>query len=256
MTNKKIDNKIAIGILIIVVIVVGGLIWVMQVDDTIKQNNISNQQLEALQGKYQKVKINNSQLKFSFEIPNDWIIERRNSGEKEMTRDEKVDFLADVYRGDDKYADITREEFNNMNEERIQRFNPPIVSVKSSGVIHYVDTNWGQIDFKIIDKNDFDEYMDRWANREQTGSGYPPRAIGKIEVQDIVIDGLETTVLLVPTDIDEKGNEDITKSGTGGRYIFISLNNGKYLYINKQAKGDDEYEKDFEHLIQTLKIEK
>ncbi len=58
-----------------------------------------------------------------------------------------------------------------------------------------------------------------------------------------------------PTDKDEKGNELISKLGTGGKNFYIDIPNlHKTLIISKQTKGDIQFEKDFEYLLQTLSL--
>ncbi|MFC1608855.1 hypothetical protein ACFL2R_00630 [Patescibacteria group bacterium] len=255
MINKRINSEVAIGIIVIIVIIIGGLFWCMQKSQV---DNVIEQQHTSLQRKtvYQKIEINNPQLKFSFEIPDYWTVEKRNSGEKQMTLDEKRDFLADVFRGDSEYADITREEFNKMSKEEIEIFfgGAPIISIKSSGEIYYTDTSWGQIDLRIISKKEVDKYVNRLANTEQTGLF---GKIGKIKMEKTVIEDLEAIILTFPADIDEDGNESISKGGTGGRYIFIKINDtGEYLFMRKQSKDTNREEKEFEHLMETLRIEK
>lgn len=278
MINKKIASEVAIGIIVLIALVLGGIFYLQnkkiveqvtilpvskqnKTTENIQQNtqekNVTKENQSSLTT-YQKVEINNPQLKFSFEIPDFWTAEKRISGEKEMTLDEKKDFLADVLNGDSQYADYTRADFSKMTAKEIRGFfgNFPVVSVKNGDVISYSDTSWEQIDFKIIGKKELDDYMSGLTNSEQISANGSDKKIGKIKVEKITIDGLVATMATFPTDIDENGKEEITKSGSGGKYIFIRIGNTeKYLFIFKQSKGEEQYEKDFQHLIQTLKIE-
>ena len=61
--------------------------------------------VENLEGEYKKVTINNGEITFSFEVPDTWLVETRNSGEVEMNEEELREFLATrcIYNSETRY---------------------------------------------------------------------------------------------------------------------------------------------------------
>lgn len=286
MTNKKIASEIAIGIILLIAIVIGGIFWVQS-----KESIISDQPLivenqkpveekgaictqdaklcddgsyvsrtgpkcefapcpssQSVKDGYKLIEIKNPSVQFSFNVPEKWLTETRRSGEKQLTSSEMRDFLT-------KYIDMPSSEINKLNDREIgdlyiKTDNKVVVSVSNGSYISYTDTSWQQIDFYVLkDFNGLKTYFNDVKNSRDS-----------VAVKENVwsaekVDDFEAEVVTFPTDIDENGNEAITKGGTGGKIYFIKFNNGKDMFIvNKQSKGDEQFEKDFEYLIQTLKI--
>jgi hypothetical protein len=235
------------------------------------------QPIENIKAGYKKVTVSDGAVSFSFAVPEKWLTETRHSGEKQLSIEEMRDFLATSYDGNIKtnnkltssYADFPWDMLKKMSSEEIKRYYfrtdsdmPfPNASVSAGEYIQYTDTSWQQIDFYLKSesasseiakiKQRQNEYCKEYGN-DIAGCGNDAPKLSKT-----VVDGKDVTVLTYSTDKDEKGNELISKGGTGGKNLYIDLpNSNKTLAISKQAKGDAQFEKDFEYLIQTLKFVK
>ncbi|MCA9365131.1 MAG: hypothetical protein KC736_04520 [Candidatus Moranbacteria bacterium] len=124
--------------------------------------------VEDLEGPYKKVAVNNGEIMFSFEVPDNWLTETRNSGEVEMNEEELREFMATNYNLEDDvlqkdsdrsmYANITMRELGKMSlkqlrilyAERLKSLGVsyPFLSLSSDGKnILYVAGNVYQIDF-------------------------------------------------------------------------------------------------------------
>ena len=227
---------------------------------------------------YKIVRVSDGKTAFSFEVPEKWLVETRHSGEKQLSVDEMREFLATNYDGDIKsdpeltsdYSDYDWNSLKSLSENKIKdeffRKDPksgylifPNASVSASAQIWYTDTSWEQVDFfvrngaigNIVAKKKKSLVCTKediaLGNVYLCGSDAPQW--GKVLVGGITVD-----VLTYKTDTDEQGKESITKGGTGGKEYYIPLSSEKTLVISKQAKGDAQYEKDFDHLIATLRF--
>jgi hypothetical protein len=268
--NKKIKTEIALGIITLLAFVIGGIFWlssvnVSKIPEDIAKNTLvqpNDSQITEPAVVYKLIDIKNPRIKFSFEVPNDWNVENRNSGEKQMTLDEKRDFLADVLNGDSEYADYTRADFNKMSAKEIEKFFgwEPVASVTElDSNISYSD--WShQIDFYILSDTEANRVVKEAQNSEDYEGIYynksgKPNKLGKPVVKKLKINNYDAISVMYPIDIDENGKELSSKAGTGGQDIYIYIEKvGKVLNIYKQTKGNDQFEGAFEHLLQTFKI--
>ena len=243
-----------------------------------ENKDVEKSQLVPTAG-YKIVRVSDGKTAFSFEVPEKWLVETRHDGEKQLSIDEMREFLATNYDGDIKndpdftsdYSDYDWNSLKSLSENKIRdqffRKDPksgymifPNASVSASAQIWYTDTSWEQVDFFIRNsavgsavaekKNSLVCTKEDIAigNVYLCGSDAPQW--GKASVGEKTAD-----VLTYKTDTDERGKEAITKGGTGGKEYYIPLSSEKTLVISKQAKGDAQYEKDFDHLVATLKFE-
>ena len=288
--NKKIASEIAIGIILLVAIIVGGIFyWQSEKVQTVapavsnQQSAVSDQQARPVENQktqipkagYKILKISDGTTAFSFEIPEKWLTETRHSGEKQLTAEEMRDFLATNFDGDIKtnpkltsdYADLPWTEIKKMSDNKIKElYNRndkgvslyPNASVGAGDHILYTDTSWQQIDFYIKNepvenviakvKKEHYDYCKEYGN-DIVGCGDDAPMW-----EQTVVGEKNTEVEIFMTEKDEKGNEIISKGGTGGKTYFVKISNGITLVISKQAKGDTKFETDFNNLIQTFKF--
>ncbi|HBI34229.1 MAG TPA: hypothetical protein DEA43_04800 [Candidatus Moranbacteria bacterium] len=221
----------------------------------ILQNKTATEQIKStVKAGYKVIDVKNPAISFSFEVPEKWLTETRNSGEKELSIEEKKDFLADVLNGDSKYADYTREDFNKMSAKEIEKMFKgsdwlpfPIASIVSTNIaITYSDSN-NQIDFYFL--SNFDDkktYFNEVVKGVNTDGVKYEGAWTKGKIGNNTVDIFSTP----------DGKKEISSGNSSGAKIYyIKLNNGKdMLTINKQVKGDNQFESGFENLIQTLQI--
>lgn len=237
-----------------------------------------DQSVASIKSGYKNLNVSDGTTSFSFAVPEKWLTETRHSGEKQLVTGEMRNFLATNFEGDIKansklysdYYDISWSEFKKMSEAEVKKAyfrsddlsNPfPNASVAAGDHIWYTDTSWQQVDFYLKNetainviakiKQEQNSYCNKYGN-DIVGCGNDAPKWSKI-----TIDNKNVDILTYSTDKDEKGNELISKGGTGGKNFYVELPNlNKTLVISKQAKGDVQFEKDFEYLIQTLKFTK
>lgn len=318
MFNKKIASEIAVGIILLLALVIGGIFWLQgkqavsvvenaqpvvekpKAQEPIKEELVfctqeakqcadgsyvgrkgPNCEFEACPESrtaktgYKIVEVKNPDMHFSFEVPEKWLTETRHSGEKQLSTEEMRDFLATNYDGDIKkdskltsdYADFPWSMLKVMGSEEIEKYyfrdyseTPyPDASVAAGNHIWYTDTSWQQIDFSVEDSS-INSVVDR-VKKEQLDfcNKYSEDIVGcgtdGPTWTKLVINGMNVEIATYSTDVDENGNEAITKGGSGGKIYYVEVAElGKTLKIFKQAKGGRQYENDFENLIQTLQI--
>ena len=209
---------------------------------------------------YKIVKVNNPAVPFSFEVPEKWLTETRNSGEKQLSVEEMRAFLGTTYfdaetkKSYDAYYKGGDGDAKTMNAEKVRKVFAegglgaggegfPTASVSSSDYIWYPDMNGYQVDFYI--KNGSASDVVAKVKRNQGANA---------KWQHMSIDGKETEVAIY----EPIGSEN---SVVNPKDYYINIPNaGKTLVISKQAYGgggqaQTQREKDFDDLIQTLKIE-
>lgn len=227
---------------------------------------------------YKFVRVSDGMSAFSFEVPEKWLVETRHSGEKQLSVDEMREFLATNYDGDIKsdpeltsdYSDYDWNSLKSLSENKIKdeffRKDPksgylifPNASVSASAQIWYTDTSWEQVDFFVRNGAIGNIVAEKKKSLVCTKEDI---ALGNVYLcgsdapqwGKVLVGGITVDVLTYKTDTDEQGKESITKGGTGGKEYYIPLSSEKTLVISKQAKGDAQYEKDFDHLIATLRF--
>lgn len=298
MKNQKVSTLLGTIVLVIFSITAGVLVWqviknreiakqppqeiadikkpvVTQVPEVIQQNqeeiktecnSIANQKntekITAIY-KYKKIKVSDSYMKFSFQVPETWLSETRHSGDRNLSVDEMRDFLATNYDGSIKtnpkltsdYADLPWSLLKDMpNEEVVKNYAKngnsfPNASVSAGKQIWYTDSNGKQIDFYIL--HDFDRLYTQWNETYKLSNDSVDYKRSTESVNGIVAE-----VITFAMDKDDCGNEIATKGGSGGKIYFIRFNDKKdMLIIRKQFKGDSQFEDNFTKLLKTLKIE-
>lgn len=270
--NKKVNTAVAIMVIIIIASTLGTLIWLS--NDS--ENKVSAQpqiNTENVKVEYKNLRVNDGTITFVFEVPIKWLTETRHSGEKQLSVEEMRDFLATNFDGDIKtnpdlysdYYEISWSELKKMSVEEIKRtyFSDffPNASVAAGDHIWYSDTSWKQIDFRLQNKDASDIVAEVKQEHNDYCKKYGYGIIGcgndAPKWSKAIIDGKNVDIITYSMDKDEKGNEIISKGGTGGKVFFVEIPNlKKTLVISKQAKGDNQFENDFEYLIQTFKFEK
>lgn len=191
--------------------------------------------VQDLEGPYKKVSVSDGDITFSFEVPDEWLTETRNSGEVEMNEEELREYLATNYDGDIKkdpslsgdYWDFTWEMLKDMSygdmkeyyEQKRDTFSPgfPNASVSASDNIWYTDLNGKQIDFYIISDEISKKYY------EFLGKNYAPRP--ESTEKQISISGYHGMI------IEDNNTEG---KGAGGSFAYIYAPEfKKYVIIRK-----------------------
>ena len=218
---------------------------------------------------YKIVKVNNPAVSFSFEVPEKWLTETRNSREKQLSVEEMRAFLGTQYTYTDPDSGksgtantyyngnggINSDDVTNLSEkEIIKAFNAgglngdgfPSASVSSSDYIWYSDWNGSQIDFRI-ENGSVANFIAKLKQKKQGDLSY--RSIERWDQAFVAGKKVDVAVF-------SPFHEDLE---IPPREYYIDVpNTGKTLVISKQARVgeiDDQFEKDFSNLIQTLKIE-
>lgn len=237
--------------------------------------------------KYKTVRVSDGTSAFTFEVPKKWLVETRHSGEKKLSTEEMREFLATNYDGDIKAdpnkfsgysAGYSWESIKEMTDQQISdEFARnrddgfpayPNASVSGNAQIWYTDTNWQQADFYIVNKSAQEMVLaeknmhenfakENCANKSSSEKehtfGCRDEDLGIWSTEKV--GGRDATMVAYPTDQDEKGNEYISKGGPGNKNFYVPIDDRRSLVIQKQARGDESYEKGFSHMIETLKFE-
>jgi len=131
---------------------------------TLSRNKITG--VKDLEGPYKKVTVSNNEITFSFEVPDNWLTETRNSGEVEMNEEELREFLGTKWErniktpvhvdaivhslGETDYVSVSV----GKNLENILKSGDtaifPVASVSYSNSISYVEQNIYQVDFVVL----------------------------------------------------------------------------------------------------------
>lgn len=226
-----------------------------------KYTEVTDEPVKVDPSKYKSIRASDGKTTFTFSVPKGWLTETRHSGERRLTLAEMKAFLATNYDGDIRtnpkltsdYADLPWEYLEKMTAKEIENayfevgdlWTPfPNATVSASDRIWYTDTSWKQIDFHILrDFSTLETHMN--ATYDSTDIPVWGRQM---------ISGFKAEVVTFATEHDENGKEVISKGGTGGKMYFIPINETDKLVIVKQVKGDENFERDFRYLIQTLKV--
>ncbi len=198
-----------------------------------------------IQGPYKRVVVDNNALHFSFEVPDEWLVELRNSGELPMNEEEMRSFFGD-------YWDFTEEQLLGENIEdlrvlkdnRADEYSPgfPQVSiaadVSSRKNIWYSDVNVSQIDFFVFS----DEQLDRYLRKGKYFLNF-----GTISSD---ADYKNENINYRRMDFEYSALEKIS----GGTIINV-LNNSKNKNLIILKQGIITQETEFGHLVDTLIVE-
>ena len=287
--NKKIASEIAIGIILLLAIIIGGIFYwqskkvpVQQtaipavqkpVTQPVAQPVINEQQTQTPQVGYKILRVSDGTTAFSFEIPEKWLTETRHSGEKRLTVEEMRDFLATSFDGDIKtnpklysaYSDMPWSALKTMKQDEIEKYyyrydDPtfpfPNASVSSGKYIWYSDSNAFQVDFYIKSGNAEDIIakikQDQNSYCKKEGNDMVGCGDDLAKWSKTIIDGKNVDFSTDPTN-----GEEISKGNTGGKNYYIQIPGmNKTLVIQKQMEGDAKFEADFNNLIQTFKFTK
>lgn len=289
MLNKKIASEVAVGIVLLIAIVIGGIFWLQskkiskQINQVPVQTSSKQTDQEGLsQTRYKIINIENSKVKLSFEIPRNWGLETRNS--MQMTDVQMRNFLMSGSKDSDSQSfglytlDYNRGEIEKLNHNQLVNYfnkrNFPLASVSSTQVA-YIENNAYQIDFNIgnfdianaVDKVDCSGKcvtQKTVAIKADKGDATSIENVDKRDAkcsnENMVVSGLNATVFTYDHDIlDDKPYSSVASENgcSGGREYYISLDpkNKLVLTILQPFNAPDaQFEKDFQHLMDTLQI--
>lgn len=235
--------------------------------------------VQDLNGPYKKVTVSDGEVTFFFEVPDEWLIETRNSGEVPMTEAEMREFFKTKYEDgqqwgsywdftDEQVDEMSYEKLKNLFEEKKSEYSPgyPNASVsagKPTKAIWYTDWNAHQIDFYIISTIDAEKNIEKLKQRDADDFKYYSQHSRKtaemlqIKWEEKKIDGMSSQIAHYPLEILQNGERvtEAIKGRPGGKSYFINIGE-KTLLVHKQAYAGGEFEKEFENLISTFQLEK
>ncbi len=196
--------------------------------------------VQSIDATYKKVTISDGQVVFSFDVPNGWLVETRNSGEVQMNESELRDFFATKYDGDIKtnsalsgdYWDFTWDMLKDMPYDKMSSYlvkarnevTPgfPNASVSASGHIVYYDVNT-QTDFYLLSEATDKQYYD-----------------GK------------------PLGIENAKWSDVKNDYPNGSFksVYIPIRNSqKMLFIRVRIETSESLKQEIDRMLNTLKFE-
>jgi hypothetical protein len=238
--------------------------------DSAKNNKVLDRAqvtgVQDIEGPYKKVIVSDGETTFSFECPDKWLVETRNSGEIKMNEEELREFLATNYDGDirttkflDKssgkyygigsdYSDLSwnmlkdmpYDEMKKYYDSRRDKYSPgyPNATVSSDGKIWYTDIGWDQVHFYIMDKKKDSAYL--------SGVKYSNDLADDYEKAN---ENTKSRLLR-----DEEGKPVVSKGQTYGLNFYIS-NKEKVIRIWKEAYVEGDFEEGFKHIMHTFQIQ-
>ncbi len=268
------DKKQIIFIVLAAIILIGGALWYVQKKQTIFEDQSPEAVLtdQMTQIGYKTVRVSDGQVAFTFEVPENWLIETRNMGEKPMSDQEVREFFKTNYdqngtTGD--YFDFQTSEVDAMPIEKLRvTFNYmrqdgnlgyPNASISATDHIWYLDWSAYQTDFYILSKDEALERIKSTKIREDKDLKNYDRFLAdklKTEWKEVYVDGRKTNVAQYQLEVLENGErvEKATKGRPGGREYYVDLGQ-KILLVYKQANMGPELDSQFDRMIQTLRFE-
>ena len=229
--------------------------------------------VQDLEGPYKKVTVSNGEAMFSFEVPDKWLVETRNSGEVTMNEEELREFLGTSCFYDEKmesscfgqqgifslsqessYTGFLQEKFEKMPfEEMLTLYKDkkdkssvgfPNTSV-SGGCITYSGLNGGQIDFYILSQQDSKFYYGFTANSRSLS----PEVSSKGTVDNITLGGKNALSFI--------GDRTVEYGLADMREIFVSLENiNEVLIIHQENTNYSSTMNDsFKRMINTFSFQ-
>lgn len=273
--NKR---TVILPVLLVVALSIAAFFCYMQK----KQETLSKQSVVVNEvNSFKKVDVSDGKISFTFEIPEDWITETRNSGEKPMSEQELRDYLSTSYREENtqNHSDIQLSDYANLSWEWLQKATfaelkmymrdraakniaYPSASVSGNHRIGYADWNAQQIDFYILNSSEAQERISSEKKSEAVELMQYDKKVAemlKTEWVDASVDGRVATVANYQLEVLENG-ERLTEGFKGrpaGKKYYISIPEmNKTLLIDKQSfTGNIDFEQGFDHLIKTFKFQ-
>jgi hypothetical protein len=181
--------------------------------------------------KYKTVNINNSEITFLFDVPVGW----------------------DVVSDTDNHVPSSNEEKGVMSFVKKQG----IIASVNSDIVHYSDAAYSQVDFSIKNKVEVDKMIAEAKATEDSFACSSSKEVllEKPIIKSMKIGNYKAISIDWPTDIDESGNKVITKCASGGKDLFIFVEDNKILHILKQSSiTKNNFNKGFDHLLSTFKV--
>lgn len=236
--------------------------------------------VKDLEGEYKKVTIDNGEITFSFEVPDNWLTETRNSGEVEMNEEELREFWGTIWGGDIRakehceeitsnkclnedcsektikeemecgkpysdYVDLDWEHLKNLSDEgmRVSK-NIPITSVSGGKEILYASGSRiaYQIDFYYLSNDDVKSEYNLYPERLTVSESM----LNEWAVQDINVSGIPSLSMIF---------NKIHEYGYGSRRIFIPLRKDSKTLLISTSGGVEEIDTGFDYIINSLSIE-
>jgi len=239
--------------------------------------------VQDLEGPYKKVTVSDGEVTFSFEVPDHWLTELRNSGEVQMNEEELREFLGTKWDGDIRsgkvcgdtkvfdreigdfvtkescsypvgdYWDFTWGMLKDMSYSEMKSYyakmrdelSPgfPNATVTSDNKIWYTDIGWDQVNFYILDRTADSQYIKSVTSFCDTTECLKERYTKY------------TLDVEKKAERDEHGDVVVDKGHMHGFSQMMNLTDNKVLRIWKEAYVPGEFEEGTKHLIDTLMLE-
>ncbi len=237
--------------------------------------------VKDIEGPYKKVTINNGEITFSFEVPDNWLTETRNSGEVEMSEEELREFLGTKWDGNIKageqcwqakiydtqigdfvmkeqcgyptgnYWDFTWNMLKDMSYAEMKgyydmkrnEFSPgyPQATVTPDNKIWYGDLGWDQIHFYVLHEPKDEQYLHNVGYCYDISCLQQRYASYRKNTEDNVTRDME-------------GNPIIDKDNNWGFGGYLRKDD-RVLRIWKEAYVEGDFEDGFQHILDTLQID-
>jgi hypothetical protein len=286
MINKKIASEIAVGIILLIAIAVGGIFWVQNRNTVISnQSSVIENQKSVTQepikekgvmctqdaklcddGSYVSrtgPKCEFSACPVSGAAKNGYKIVEVNNPSVQFSFEVPEKWLTETRHSGERELSIAEMneylsgytfpgDFDPENEQEVKK-----IYFRSDPLFPIASVTTGDNPFKII-YTDFNQLQIDFAvlsNVEAEAEIIEMKRVSKEYGYEDTwssnekIGGLSEGVIVYNWEISE------SRQNSGGKEYFIEVNDTlKTLKISKQAKGDAQFEEDFANLIQTLKI--
>ena len=315
--NAPMSKKMLIfGIPIFLLAVLGGVLWVVKeksekialdkakyeekvakkaaIDDdfakynkTLARHRVTG--VTDLDGPYKKVTVSNGSVTFSFEVPDRWLTETRNSGEVEMNEEELREFLGTNYDGDIRGGYSCKEvpTIDCRGSDDCSNGIPGTQRLCGEPTGDYWDFTWGML--KDMLYSEMKSYYDK--KRDEFSPGFPNATVssgmknaiwytdtGWDQIHFYILDEKKDASYLAGVgyfnrvaDIQEKyknfekrfqkevrrdknDKPIIDKGDTWGFGAYLKRGDS-IIRVWKEAYVEGEFEDGFKHLIETFKFE-
>lgn len=256
------SKKVIILTLLVVLVLSAGVFFWRTQNSLVPNTNEPVPVVKTDTPEQKSVRVSDGEVIFSFQVPKDWLVETRNAGEKPMTESELREFLATSYQNDPKaspdriesdYAYLTWNQLQKMTLDDMKGYMAqrekevgvyPNASVASSDSIIGYRGPVRQIDFYITSYQNAQAEFQKVKNEG-----------GKVSQE--VVGGMKAEVENYAIERDDSGNPQVTIGASGGKKYYVFFPElKKALLIDKQFLGDEDFEADFQQVVQTLKFSK